>query len=96
MSIKVDTFRDGGTVIIQNESVTYCIDRRIGTETKNRVFTQYPLRMEAVMLAEADELRNFVELAQIAVNVTSYENQTLAINEAITLAKDMIHESDTV
>lgn len=44
MEIKsIDSYRDGGTVVITTESKCYAIDRRIDSKTKFRLFNGYPM-----------------------------------------------------
>ena len=35
-------YLDGGSQIVFTDEGTWCIDRRIGTETKDRLYTAYP------------------------------------------------------
>ena len=35
-------YLDGGSQIVFTDEGTWCIDRRIGTETKDRLYTSYP------------------------------------------------------
>lgn len=36
------TYRDGGTIEIITDRGTFCIDRRLGSQTKGRLFFGYP------------------------------------------------------
>lgn len=40
--LKIDTYRDGGTIEIITERGTFCIDRRIGSKTLGKLFFGYP------------------------------------------------------
>ncbi len=35
-------YLDGGSTTVFTDEGTFCIDRRIGTETKDRLYTAYP------------------------------------------------------
>ena len=35
-------YLDGGSIKVFTDEGTWCIDRRIGTETKDRLYTSYP------------------------------------------------------
>ena len=35
-------YLDGGSQIVLTDEGTWCVDRRIGTETKDRLYTTYP------------------------------------------------------
>lgn len=39
---EIKTYRDGGTIEIITERGTFCIDRRIQSKTKGRLFFGYP------------------------------------------------------
>ena len=42
--LNVGTYLDGGSQIVYTDEGTWCIDRRIGTKTKNRLYTEYPIK----------------------------------------------------
>jgi len=39
---KIITYLDGGTIEIITDRGTFCVDRRLGSQTKGRLFFGYP------------------------------------------------------
>lgn len=40
--IKKNHYRDGGTIGLETDQGLFCIDKRIGTITKNEIYKGYP------------------------------------------------------
>ena len=40
--IKIDSYKDGGTIEITTDEGTYCIDDRLCSKTKGSIFCGYP------------------------------------------------------
>lgn len=76
----VDTYLDGGTVVIKNDVHAFFIDQRIGTFTKGAVFYgAYPGKTESKIVDSAEEIELFVQMTE---NVkTRSENEEERIRE---------------
>ena len=57
--IGLDSYRDGGTMIVKTkEGITYCVDNRIGSETKSSIFLDYPKKNNSNIVEKQNEIRN--------------------------------------
>ena len=57
--IKIDGYLDGGTIKITTKEEIYCIDRRIGTATKGKIYLDYPKDDNSNLIAFQGEVENF-------------------------------------
>lgn len=72
MSVRVDTYRDGGTVLIRKDDVEYCIDHRIDTKTRGFLYKGYP--KEGGLVTEPKDLFEFMTLVtECEMNPTKNE-----------------------
>jgi len=85
-TIKTDTYRDGGTTTFIIDGQEYCIDNRIGSQTKGKLYRGYPTRGELVetndpiiktirdlYVNECFETRCVAESLKISDMIRSYE-----------------------
>ena len=78
--VTVDTYRDGGTVVIKNDVHAFFIDQRIGTFTKGVVFYgSYLGKTGSKIVDNVEEIKLFVQMTE---NVkTRSENEEERIRE---------------
>jgi hypothetical protein len=55
--IKIDGYKDGGTIKIDTTKGVYCIDCRIRTSTKGSIYCNYPEKDNSNIAPNQDELK---------------------------------------
>ena len=57
---KIDSYRDGGTIIIQTDEGDYCIDDRIRSKTVGKIFIGYPEDDNSNLDNFQDEMKSII------------------------------------
>lgn len=76
----VETYRDGGTVCISENGVQFCIDNRMGSDTKGSLYNNYPTRGSIVH--DKDNLILFLSMVSRIENAIS-ENEYLIVDNVV-------------
>ena len=76
--MKIDGYRDGGTVMIEHEGITLYIDHGIGSKTKGAVFYDYPKDESARKLSNLRNLIDAREILKQAYDQSEYYLPTIA------------------
>ncbi len=50
----IDTYKDGGTTEIKTMFYSYCIDNRIGSTTKGKLYKGYPKKDNSNIISDKD------------------------------------------
>jgi hypothetical protein len=66
--IKIDSYKDGGTIEITTNIGSYCIDNRLFSKTKGSIFCNYPENNNSNIAPNQDELK--VELIDALAKYT--------------------------
>jgi hypothetical protein len=76
--MKIDCYRDGGTVVIEDRGVTLYIDHGIGSKTKGVVYYDYPKDENARKLSNLRNLMEAKEILEQAYEQSEYYLPTIA------------------
>ena len=55
--IRIDSYLDGGTFEVSTSDGKYCIDNRLGTTTKGKIFDCYPDKFNTNICKNQEELK---------------------------------------
>jgi DnaJ-class molecular chaperone len=58
--LKIEAYRDGGTIQITTDEGPYCIDNRLFTKTKGSIFYGYPLKDNSNIDRYQDEMKGVI------------------------------------
>lgn len=73
MKIKrVDINRDGGTISITTDTCKYCIDNRLFSETKGKIYLGYPNKDNSNIIDNQDEIKK-----EILESITNSEYEKM-------------------
>lgn len=81
----VDTYRDGGTVCVEEGEKCFCIDFRIDTQTKGSLYDDYPNRGSIVYKQE-----DFLKFLEMVGNLDEDKGISRNEFEAIWMMVDRI------
>jgi len=56
----IDFYKDGGTMEIVTDKGNFFIDDRISSETKGKIYSEYPKRDNSNVLENQDEIKNHI------------------------------------
>lgn len=70
--IKIDGYLDGGTIKVVTNDEIYCIDSRINTKTKGKIYLGYPEDNNNNIVSNQDELKSEIKIA-----IKNYNDLTL-------------------
>jgi len=55
---KFNMYKDGGTIEVTTDKGTFCFDNRIGSETKGKLYNDYPKKDNSNLINDSKELEN--------------------------------------
>ena len=70
--IKTDIYKDGGTILLETDEGNYSIDYRIGSETKGKIYKDYPLDDDSNIITNQKEILKKIKEASNKSNIDSY------------------------
>lgn len=82
---KVDTYRDGGTVCVIEGDVEFCIDNRIGTQTKHSLYNGYPT--DGSVVYKKEDFSLFLDMVS-RIDHKINENESILINKTVERIKE--------
>lgn len=56
----IDFYKDGGTMVIGTDKGDFFIDNRISSETKGKIYSEYPKSDNSNVLENQDEIKNHI------------------------------------
>lgn len=72
--LRINGFKDGGTIEITTDKEIYCVDNRIRSKTKGSVFEGYPLDGNSNILSNQNEIK--LELIELLKDYDFNEFET--------------------
>lgn len=73
MKIKmIDNYLDGGTISITTDTCKYCIDNRLFSETKGKIYLGYPNKDNGNIIGDQDEIKK-----EILESITNSEYEKM-------------------
>lgn len=84
--IKIDSYRDGGTIKIITDEIDYCIDNRISSTTKGSIYCGYPEDDNSNLDQYQDEMKEILIKALTEYTPSSNDfNWIPRINELLNI-----------
>lgn len=68
--LKIDGYKDGGTIEITTDNKVFCIDNRICSETKGIIFENYPRGNDSNIVPNQEEIKSEIKNALSEYNTT--------------------------
>ena len=79
--IKIEVYKDGGTVTITTDMLVYAIDRRLKSKTKGRIFLGYPQYDGSNIIDNSDEIEKEILDGLVKFDFTThfYKNTIISL-----------------
>lgn len=80
---RIDSYKDGGTIqLTTSEGINYCIDWRLRTETKGKIYHGYPKKDNSNIIENQEEIKEAILESMVRLDYHRWSDRVKELLES--------------